>query len=457
MNIPEPAAAPATAAPLLPASAPQSSWLRGCLKAVRARRPSSGRAFLVVAALAAIVGAGVYLVRQFRASQHFRAAQTEFRQHHYGLAKDHLQFCVAVWPHDPATLLLAARLARRTNAYEHASHFLDQYLALRGNDDDLLLERALLRCERGEVDDVIAFCSALIERQHAETPLILEALAFGLMRKLRVHEAKLVLHQWLELEPNCAQAQFMIGEVWQMVAQHQPAVEAFEHAVALDPDHSEARFRLAGALLDMSQPREALPHLQKLILLQPKRVPVLVELAKCYDRLGYQNQAETLLERALELQPKSQPALQERGYLAFRRDQPEKAEFWLRQATELAPGNYQLHYQLSLCLQRLGKTEEANAMLPWLKQLEADTRRLPEIIKNELPRSPKDANLLHELGAISLRAGWITEALRWFDAALEADPQHVATHEAYADFYQRTDQPSRAAKHREFLKAKSDK
>src|SRR5205823_6511573 len=175
-----------------------------------------------------------------------RAAQAELQRHHYDRAKDHLQNCVTVWPDDPATLLLAARLARRTNAYEFAGQFLDHYLAVRGEDDDLILERALLRCERGEVDDVLAFCNALIEHQHPQTPLILEAVAFGHVRKFRVHQAKAILDRWLELEPDCAQAEYMTGEIYQMVAQQQPALNAFERAVALDPDHTEARFHLAG-------------------------------------------------------------------------------------------------------------------------------------------------------------------------------------------------------------------
>jgi tetratricopeptide (TPR) repeat protein len=412
---------------------------------------------VAVAALTALTVAGYYLARQFWAARHFRAAQTELDRNHYDRAKDHLQVCTQVWPDDPATLLLAARVARRTNAHDHADQFLNRYRATRGEDDDLILERALLRSERGEVDAVSDFCAKLVEQGHPQSPLILEALAFGYMRKLRVEQAFFVLRQWRKREPNSAQAECMSGEAYQMRAQPQEALPAFERAVALDPDHTEARLHLAETLLDLSQAREALPHLQQLAAAQPERVAVLVELGRCLDKLGHQDQAEIVLDQALKLEPRNQNALKERGFLAYRRDQPEKAETWLRQATELAPGNYQLHFQLQLCLQRLGKTEEAQAMQPWLKQLEADGKRLQDIIKRQLPEAPKDANLLQELGAISLRAGWIADAQRWFDAALEIDPGHVATHQAYADFYEQHGQPGRAAKHREFLKSKSDK
>ncbi len=40
---------------------------------------------------------------------------------------------------------MATRAARRLEAFEEAEQFLDRYRAVRGEDDDLLLERVLLR------------------------------------------------------------------------------------------------------------------------------------------------------------------------------------------------------------------------------------------------------------------------------------------------------------------------
>ncbi len=427
--------------------------LLGWLRAIR-QRP--WRSLIVLAAVTTLALAGWLLGQQAWASYHWRAAQTEARRHHYLQAKDHIIVCHRVWPDDRATLLLAARVARRLGLSEEADALLTRCHQIHGEDDDLSLERILLRCERDDVQAVSAFCETLIANAHAQTPLILEALIAGHLRAFRLPEAKLYVRLWQEREPDSAQAENMKGFTFELGTQQHDAIQAYRRAVELDADHAEARFRLARLLLDLSQAREALPHLRRLTLEQPANVDVLVELGRCLVKLDQQDEAEEMLARARGLNPDHAGALQESGLTALHRDQLTQAETWLRRASELMPGEYQVHYQLTLCLQRLGKTQEARDLEPRLRQLEQDSKRMQEILIQHMSRTPNDPKLHYELGMIAMRARSINEGLRWFKSALQADPTHALTHEAYANFYRANGQIGRAAKHLEFVKPKSD-
>jgi tetratricopeptide (TPR) repeat protein len=108
---------------------------------------------------------------------------------------------------------------------------------------------------------------------------------------------------------------------------------------------------------------------------------------------------------------------------------------------------------LSQCLTNLGRTQEADALQQRLKQIEDDLTHLRDIVNTRMAQSPRDVSLHHEAGMIALRAGSYKEALRWFDSALQIEPNHAPTHRALAEFYQKTGQIGEAQKHWEAAKA----
>lgn len=452
-STPAPAPDTPSAAPIVAGGATRLARLRQWVRTI-GRRP--GRSLTVVGALLTLGVAGWLIAQQVWASYHWGRARAEANLHHYPQAKHHLMICHRVWPDDRATLLLAARVARRLNLFDEADAFLTRYHEVSGENDDLLVERVLLRCERGEVDAVKSFCETLIANEDDRSPLILEALVAGHLRAFRLPEAKLYVALWQEREPDSAQAENMKGYTFELGTQQHDALQAYRRAVTLDPNHDEARIRLAQLLVTLSQAGEALPHLQYLTAKEPANIDVLVDLARCLVRLDEQEEAEKTLARARALKPDHAAALQESGLMALRRDQLGQAETWLREACKLAPGEYQVHYQLALCLQRAGKAQEARALEPQLRQMEQDGKRMQEILGQLMSRAPNDPNLHFELGMIAMRAGAVKEGLRWFKSALQADPAHAPTHEAFASFYRAHGQIGRAAKHLEFVKSKNE-
>src|SRR6266508_6826473 len=102
--------------------------------AFRGRLLTIGTALLVVG-LGGLIG---YLVwRQSWAWRHYQEAQAALGRQDPAAAADHLARCLEVWPHDRATLLLAARTARRADRLPEALHLQDVYRSRHGNSPEL--------------------------------------------------------------------------------------------------------------------------------------------------------------------------------------------------------------------------------------------------------------------------------------------------------------------------------
>jgi predicted Zn-dependent protease len=406
---------------------------------------------LAIAGLLSLIAVGlVMLGAQLWGSYHLRQARAAMERYHTNEAFPHLHNALSVRSRDPETLLLAARAARRQGAFVEADQFLDRYQAVRRNDDpDLERERVLLRLERGEIDSVSKYCQTLVERDDPATPLILEALAKGCLRMYRPQQAEAFLKEWLKRQPDNPQALLIQGQIFELANRQHDAIASYRNALRIDPELEEARLRLCNALMNLGLAGEAEPHLKYLHQRFPDNMMVQVLLARAYDRGGEPEAAEKLIDDALARQPHFPPALAERGKLSLRANRGEEAEKALREAVALEPGDYQSRYQLILCLEKLGKSDEAQKEQTRLQQIEDDLKRIQEISTVQMQQNPHDPQLHYEAGMISLRAGSIGEALRWFQSALREDPNHAPTHKALAEHYERMGDRGRAREHRQ--------
>lgn len=389
---------------------------------------------------------------QLWAHYHFRQARNALLKYHPGDASRHLANCLRAWPHDPATLLLAAQAARRGDNVREAEDFLRAYRRYGGDpaDDEYALEEMLLRAQQGEVDPVLRRCQEMVERHHPDSPRILEALARGYFRTYRVAAARVTVNIWLDRYPDDPQAVNFAG--WAKEYYDAPDQAALDYLRVLeqDPRREDVRFRLAQALLDSAKPAKALEVLDGLCRRHPDHLSTRVLRARALFAAGRAEEARADLDALLAEHPHYPPALTERGRVANQQRDPE-AEKWLRQAVALAPGDAQAWYLLSLVLARRGKGkgEEAEAALARFKQLQADQQRIRDIARREISSRPDDPALLHEVGTLLLRGGERLEAIRWFKKALEKDPGHKPTHASLADYYQKVGQIGLAARHRQ--------
>jgi Tfp pilus assembly protein PilF len=81
-----------------------------------------------------------------------------------------------------------------------------------------------------------------------------------------------------------------------------------------------------------------------------------------------------------------------------------------------------------------------------MRAIEACMERLLAVCSDTLKYPNEPAPRL-EAGLICLRNGQPKEALRWFEGALQADPQHQPTHQALGDLYERQGDYAQAEHH----------
>jgi tetratricopeptide (TPR) repeat protein len=406
--------------------------------------------FLGATALLLLIGLlTLWIGGSLWADYQLRAARRESEKYHDQGAYKHLVRCLRVRPNDPDALFLLARAARRIGALEEADRALDRYQQRRGADESLVLERMLLRAERGAIDEVNKFFQARIEEDHPDASLILEAVTRGFIRNYRLRDAGVAMGQWLEREPDNTQALLFQGIVYDLRQRLSDALVSYRRVVELDPDHDEGRYRLAGALIHMSQTEEALPHLKFLVKRQPDNVEFQVLLAQCHEQVGNVEEAATILDGVLARDPKQPLALAERGRLARRAGQLAEAEEWLKKAVALDPGSYTTRYQLFLCLEQRNKLAEARQEQERMQRLQEDLQQMQKIMTDEMQRRPRDPELHYKVAMIAFRSGAVKDALRWLHSAVEVSPNHGPSHRALAGYYRRAGNPALAAHHRQ--------
>jgi tetratricopeptide (TPR) repeat protein len=389
---------------------------------------------------------------QFYGAYHWRAARQSLETRRFQDALTHLASCLQVWPRNRSVevVFLAARTARRAGAYEQAQAYLAACEELNAPKEDLVLERALLRAQRGELgNNVEPLLLSFLAKEHPDKVLILEALIQGYEHAFRLKEALRVANQLLQLQPDHAQALVWRGWVWKRTHQPEKALQDYRQALTLDPAFDVARLRLAETLLadKLGPPEEAAEHFEVLCQRDPDNLAALLGLARCRLLLNQPQEAGSLLDCILARNPNNELALIERGRLALSAGQATEAEPLLRKAVRLTPSNRDANYLFSQCLEQLDKKDEARTYAARVERLDADFQRLDEAMKKAV-EAPHDPARQREVGLLLLEMGNDRQGLRWLFQALQLDPGHRPTHRSLADYYARVGDQARAAHHR---------
>lgn len=436
-----------SAAPPAPAASRPARALRALAAPVRFARRRPARALLAAAVGLLLLTAAVGLGAWAWFERHLAAARREVAAGHNAAAVPHLEACRGLYPDHPEVLVLAARVARRSGAFDEAEVLLARHP--RGDADDaVVLERLLVRAARGDVEAVGPPLLARVRAGGPDAALAREGLVTGLLHRFRWAAADRVLRDWLAETPDDPAALVFKAKFEEQRQLLEPATQTFRRVVELDPAHDDARLRLATLLVGNRRGEEALVHLGELRRRLPNHPEVAVLWAKALALQGRAAEGRAALEACLAAHPDFPPALAERGAAALLDGDEAAAARDLGRAAELDPGNTAVRAQYALVLARLGKTAEAAEQQARVAQLQADAERITTLVIGPLQTRPDDPAVPHEIAQIALRAGQVREALRWFEAALAADPDHLPTHRALAGVYHAIENPALAARHR---------
>lgn len=398
-----------------------------------------------IVALAAI--AAVFPWAQY----HLRAAHLALDRYAFAEAQHHLELCMTV-RRSASLHLLTAQTARRRDDYATAEEQLAACLEMAGMTEAVARERVLLTAQQGDLAGVESSLRARADADDAEAALTLEALAKGYVNCFWQENALECLNRLLRRAPQHPQALLMRARLWEDRVRKgdkerdEDALRDYQAAVELGAGF-EARLGLARTLYRMGHPWESM--LQYEGLRSSSADPeVLFGLARCRYTLHEVDEARQLLDEILERQPTHAAALLERGRLARHAGEVDEAEKWLRRAVDAAPG-YDCEAQRLLCmlLEEANQTEDARRCRAQLSEREAHVLRV-ERLTLQANREPHNVALRYDIARELMRLGREQDAVAALFFVLEQEPRHRPSHEALADYFERTGQHARAARHR---------
>jgi tetratricopeptide (TPR) repeat protein len=398
-----------------------------------------------VAALLALGGLGCETWVRW----HERAAGRAIADEDLEAARRHVERALALHGGRGSTHLLAARIERERGDYAAAERHLVRCRELDGVTEAVQLEWLLLRCEKGEVDELAPQLLAAVADDHPAAVELLGSMARVYMTQTRYLEALAVLDKWIERAPDSPRALDWRGWVNNQLDHRGQAIDDYTRALELRPGRGSVRLRLAQILVDSSRHVEAVPHLERLRAEGYADPDALVALAACRVVQGRSEDARQLLDAVLAAHPDHFAALRQRGNLEREAERFADSERWLRRALEQKPldplARYALHLALHAQPDRQAEAEQERQR--WERDRQV-TLRLTRLIRTDLTARPDDPDLASEAGELLLRLGEDRRGLYWLNKALSLNPGHAASHRALCAYYERINDPVRAESHR---------
>lgn len=403
----------------------------------RAARASFRTRRRTVVSVLFLLAAGLvawHTVRITRGHFAFKRAEEALARYDFPAAREHAKLATDLRPRKPGVWLLAAQAARRDGDAAEAKSHLEEYKSLAGRTPEGRLEDSLQHAQRGEIERDVYDLMAKADAGHPATEQILEALAVGSVHVYHFDRAAFWLHYLLREFPKNPIGLLIRAQMDDLLGKRDLAAAGCRKILEDFPDHEKAKTLLAGLLYRAHQFPEAAVLYEDVRRKRPDELNPLLGLARCREQMGQSDDARALLREMEERFSGNSEALLACGRFALTDGRADDAERLLRRALELAPNDHEIHYQLGLCLERTGKSDESRNHFERFKEIEADLVRLDALLKAVI-NNPRDPAPRREAGMICLRNGQSAEGLRWLHGALEVAPNDRATQAMLAEYY----------------------
>ena len=359
---------------------------------------------------------------------------------------------------DPATSLLAARIAREDG---DAQRMAQEIATARRNGADpaaIRREQLLALAQAGQLEDAEPELMALLLNPGPDAPAISDAYANGLAKTARFEDALHVLEAWRLDFPEDPRPDYRIGRIREHQQRFDEAEAGYRQAVKEDAGFFPARYSLGRVLLHRRKAEAAAEQFQA-CLAASRPEAAQVELAIALKAQGRIAEARPLLKgvllgdpqrlrasyRALDEQPELFKAASEFGRLEADAGNFGEAEQWLRKALEFNPQDLMARYSLAVSLRSLGQAAQAEEQFA---RVETARKAMVEAgaLNARIQRNPKDLEARLGLGKLILEHESQRSGLFWIHSILAYDPHYQPAHELLADYYsgQAKDDPQSA-------------
>jgi tetratricopeptide (TPR) repeat protein len=296
-----------------------------------------------------------------------------------------------------------------------------------------------------------------IFKQRAEMPLVWSALITQLTEMNQLHEAFSLARQASERFPLTARAWLDLAAVHEARQEHEPQMQALQHAVSLEPSWLLAVQKLAEAHERQGQWSQAQSVLEQAIAHAPLNHFLRGSLAEVQWKAGEKARALTSIQRALALEPDY-----DWGWRALRTwsqevHHPSLALQCARELTTKRPGDPRSWLILARTLkgeealpEQLAALDRAIQLNPrlieahsWRAFLLADAGRFDEALRACRPAALAPtfpAELLSAEAHITAQCGDLPKALQKLRAVLKTAPNYAPGWERIARWYRTLEQ-----------------
>ncbi len=175
----------------------------------------------------------------------------------------------------------------------------------------------------------------------------------------------------LALRPRHAVANRLLGACLQKLGRAGEALGHIQTAIEEEPENAAARNDLGLALIDLNRMDEAAASFRKAIELDPELPKAHFNLGIYHARLSEFDESAALIEAAVELNPDYVQAWATLGRIYSLRSEPAKAVTALERALDLHGEDPDVVLLYGTSLIQAGRPEEARALLPKLRALDA--------------------------------------------------------------------------------------
>lgn len=208
------------------------------------------------------------------------------------------------------------------------------------------------------------------------------------------------------LFPNRIPTLLKLSETQLILAQYDAAILTLNEIVRLDPQNAEAYFMLGTTLNEMGEKKRAINAFQTATELDAKLIDAWVSLGNLYDELGDKT-ALTIFKNAVSIAPENATAIHALAYYLQNHGQEQEAINLYRKVTTLDPTYTAAYLNCGILLMEKDSVDKAFEMFNIM-----------------VGTDPKDWAGYHYRGMIYLRKGKNKEALADFRSSTNLNPEN---------------------------------
>ncbi|MPY86927.1 MAG: tetratricopeptide repeat protein [Luteitalea sp.] len=185
----------------------------------------------------------------------------------------------------------------------------------------------------------------------------------------RTDPAIVAFQSALACDGSLADAQVALGDAYLQRGDENRSLAAYEAVLRAQPDHRLALRAAAALYLKHELHEKTVPVLERLVELEPKDVQVQADLAAAYAATGRMQEAEHTFRGVLKVDPNHASALVGLGNVYLHTSREHDAIPFLKRAAALARSAYEPYYLLGVAHNRLGEYGEAATALEEARRL----------------------------------------------------------------------------------------